>query len=62
MRGSGYKRDELTGASRRLRNAGLHRLYSSANAITIIKSGRMKLSGHVAHMEEKQSSYKVLVS
>jgi hypothetical protein len=38
-----------------------HNLYSSPSIITIIKSRRMKWSGHVARMGEKRNVYRLLV-
>ena len=48
----GSKRDEVTGESRKLHNKDLYDLYSSPNIIQVIKSRRMGLAGHVAHMRE----------
>jgi hypothetical protein len=42
---------------RRLRNAELHDL----NTIRLMKSRRIKLTGHVTSMEEKRRAYKILV-
>jgi hypothetical protein len=42
----GPKRDELTGDRRKLHNEELHNLYSSPNIIRMIKSRRMRISGH----------------
>jgi hypothetical protein len=36
-------------------------LYSSPNIITAVKSGRMKLVGHAAHVREMRNMYKILV-
>jgi hypothetical protein len=36
-------------------------LYSSSSIITIIKSRRMRLAGHVARMGEKRNAYRLLV-
>jgi hypothetical protein len=57
----GPKRDEATGEWRRLHNEELNDLYSSPNIIRVIKSRRMKWGGHVAHMGEKRSAYRILV-
>jgi hypothetical protein len=39
----------------------LHTLYSSPNIITIIKSRKIRLAGHVARMGEMRNAYKILV-
>jgi hypothetical protein len=46
----GSKRDEVTGDWRKLHNEELHNLYSSPNIIRMIKSRRIRLSGHLARM------------
>ena len=56
----GPKRDEVTGEWRRLHNEEHNDLYTSPN-IWVIKPRRMTWAGHVAHMEERRGSYKVLV-
>jgi hypothetical protein len=48
----GPKRDEVTGDLRKLHNEGLYSLYSSPS---MIKSRRMRWSGHVARMGEKRT-------
>jgi hypothetical protein len=58
---SGPKRDEVTGKWRKLHNEELHDLYSSPSIIRIIKSRRMRLTGHVARMREKRNTYRLLV-
>jgi hypothetical protein len=57
----GPKRDEVTGEWRKLHNEELRDLYSSPSIITIIKSRRMRWSGHVARTEEKRNTYRLLV-
>jgi len=57
----GPRRDEITGEWRRLHNEEINDLYSSPNIVRVIKSGRMRLAGHVAHMGEKMGVYRVLV-
>jgi hypothetical protein len=57
----GPKRDEVTGEWRKLHNEELHGLYSSPSIIRIIKSRRMRWSGHVARMREKRKAYRLLV-
>jgi hypothetical protein len=44
----GPKRDEVIGGCRKLHNEELHNLYFSPNIIRIIKSRRMRWTGHVA--------------
>jgi hypothetical protein len=46
----GPKREEVAGGWGRLHNEELHNLYASLNIIRVIKSRRMRLAGHVAHM------------
>jgi hypothetical protein len=46
----GPKRVEVTGDLRKLHNKELPKLYSSTNAIRMIKSRRMSWAGHVARM------------
>ena len=57
----GPKRDEVTGKWRRLHNKELYALYSSLNIIRVIKSRRLRWTGHVARMGERRSAYRVLV-
>jgi hypothetical protein len=57
----GPKRDEVTGEWRRLHNKELYALYSSPNIIQVIKSRRMRWTGHVARMGECRSAYRALV-
>jgi hypothetical protein len=56
----GPKRKE-DGPWRKLHNNELHSLYSSPNIVRVIKSRRMRWVGHVAHMGERKSIYRVLV-
>ena len=46
----GPKRDEVTGAWRKLHNEELNDLYPSLNIVHVIKSRRMRWAAHVAHM------------
>jgi hypothetical protein len=55
------KRDEVTGEWRKLHNEELHDLCSSPSIIRIIKSRRMRWTGHVARMGEKKKAYRLLV-
>jgi hypothetical protein len=59
----GPKRDEVTSEWRKLHNKELHDLYSSSSRyiIRIIKSKRMRWTGHVARIGEKRNTYKLLV-
>jgi hypothetical protein len=50
----GPKRDEETGKWRRLYNKELYALYSSSNIIRVIKSRRLRWTGHVARMGERR--------
>ena len=55
------KRDEVAGEWRRLHNEELNDLYSSPNIVRVIKSIRMRWTGHVARMGEERGVYRVLV-
>jgi hypothetical protein len=46
---------------RRLHNEELYDLYSSPNIIQVIKSRRMRWSGHVARMGERNGAYRISV-
>jgi hypothetical protein len=50
----GPKRDEVTEDWRRLRNEELNGLYSSPHIIRVIKSRRMRWTGHVARMGKRE--------
>jgi hypothetical protein len=56
----GPKRDE-DGSWRKLHNDELHNLYSSPNTVRVIKSRRMRWTGHVARMGEGRGVYGVSV-
>jgi hypothetical protein len=49
------KRDGVMGGWRKMHNEELHNLYSSPSIIKIIKSRRMRWTGHVARMREKRN-------
>ena len=53
------QRDE-NGEWRRLHNEELHSLYRSPNIVRVIKSRRLRWTGHVVWMEEDRSSLKIL--
>jgi hypothetical protein len=55
----GPKRDDVTGEWRILHNEELYALYSSPNIIRVIKSRRLRWTGHVACM--RRDGYRVLV-
>jgi hypothetical protein len=57
----GPKRNRVTGGWRELHNEELHNLYSSPSTIRIIKSRRIRWSGHVARIGEKRNVYRLLV-
>jgi hypothetical protein len=46
----GPKEDEVIGGLRKLRNEKLHNLYCSTRIIRMIRSRRMRWTGHVARM------------
>jgi hypothetical protein len=54
------KREEVAGGWRRLHNEDLHNLYASPS-IRVIKSRRMRWTGHVAHMGEMRNVYEIFV-
>jgi hypothetical protein len=56
----GPKRDEIAGEWRKLHTEELSDLYCSPNIVWLIKS-RTRWAGHVAHMGERRSVYRVLV-
>ena len=55
------RRDEVTGEWRRLHYKQFYDLHSSPNIVRVIKSRIMTGAGHVAHMGERRSAYRVLV-
>jgi len=57
----GPRRDEVTGEWRKLHNEELNDLHSSPNIVRVIKSRKLRWTGHVAHMGEERGVYKFLV-
>ena len=55
----GPKRDK-NGGWRRLHNEKHHSLYRSSNIVRVIKSRKLRWTGHVARMEEGRSAFKIL--
>jgi hypothetical protein len=51
----------VTGGWRKLHIDELRDLYSSPNIIRLIKSRRMRWTGHIAPMGEKRNAYRLLV-
>jgi hypothetical protein len=54
----GSRKGEVAGGCRKLHNEELHNLYSSPNIVRMIKSRRMRQTGHAACMGEKNTSEK----
>jgi hypothetical protein len=50
----GPKRDEMIVGWRKLHNEEIHNLYCSPSIIRIIKSRRMRWTGHVARMGDEE--------
>jgi hypothetical protein len=50
---------EVIGNWRKLRKEELHKLYSLPYIIRMMKSRRMRWSGHVARMDEKRNAYRI---
>ena len=57
----GPKSYEVIGEWRKLHNEELNDLYSSPNNIRVIKSRRMRWTGHVACVGMGRGAYRVLV-
>jgi hypothetical protein len=54
-------KSDVTGEWRKLHNKELHDVYASPSIIRIIKSRRMRWTGHVARMGEQMNAYRLLV-
>ena len=57
----GPRRDEVTGEWKKLHNEELNDVYSLPNIVRVVKSRRMRCSGHVARMGEDRGVHRVLV-
>jgi hypothetical protein len=57
----GPKRDDTMEGWRKLHNEKLHNLCSWSNIIRMIKSRRMKWTGHIACMGEKRNACRAFV-
>ena len=57
----GLRGDEVTGQWRNLHNEELRDLYSLSNIMRVVKSRRMRWTGHVARMGEGRVVHRVLV-
>jgi hypothetical protein len=57
----GPKRDEVMEEWRKFYNEELRDFYSSPSIIRIMKSRRMRWTGHLARMREKRNAYRLLV-
>jgi hypothetical protein len=60
-RTSGPNWNKIIGGWRKLHNEELHNMYSSQIKIRIVKSRRMRWTGHVVRMGEKMSACRILV-
>jgi hypothetical protein len=58
---SELRRGEVTGGWRKLHNEELHNLYTSPSIIRMIKSRRMRFTGHVARLGAKRNAYRIVV-
>jgi hypothetical protein len=45
----------------KLHSEGFHKLYSSPSIVRVIKSRRMRRTGHVERMGEKRNTYRILM-
>jgi hypothetical protein len=58
---NGPKMEGLKVDWREFHNQELHEIYSSPNVIMAVRSRRMRLAGHVAHMGRMRNVYDILV-
>jgi hypothetical protein len=56
----GPEREEVAGGWRKLHNEELHNLYISPNTVRVMKSMRMRWTGHVTRIE-MSNAYEILV-
>jgi hypothetical protein len=49
------KRDKMTGGRRKLYNEKPHNLHPSRNIIRMVRSRKVRVTGHVACMEKKRN-------
>jgi hypothetical protein len=54
--------EKVTGACRRLHNEELHNFHALPSVITVIKSRKMRWTGHVVRMEAMINVYSILVA
>jgi len=57
----GSKRDEVTGEWRKLHNEELSDRYSLPSIVRVVKSRRMRWTGHVARLGQGRGVHRVLV-
>jgi hypothetical protein len=57
----GPKRDEVAGGWRNLLNGFLHSFHPSPDIFRVIKSRRMRWTGHISRMGEMRNACKILV-
>jgi hypothetical protein len=57
----GPKRDEVTGEWRKLHNEEINYLYSLPNIMRVVKSRRMRWTGHLARMGEGRGMHRFLM-
>jgi len=57
----GPRRDEVAGEWRKPYNEELNDLHSSPSIVRVIKSRRMRWTGHIARMGDRRGVYRVLV-